>query len=281
MAVWAIGDLQGCLGSFRRLLARIDFKPNRDRLWLTGDLVNRGPDSLGTLRAVRALGDSVITVLGNHDLHLLAVAADASRRSRPGDTLADVLEAPDRDDLLDWLARRPLFHHDPSLRTALVHAGLPPAWTVADAKVRAKEVSAALASDGPRFYAEMYGNLPDRWSTRLNRVERLRFTVNCMTRLRMLDTRGHALFKFKLHPREAPNDTVPWFAAPGRRSRRTRLIFGHWSTLGFYAGHGTVGLDTGCVWGRALTAFRLDRPAAPVSVPGVPSLRNGPPPDEG
>jgi bis(5'-nucleosyl)-tetraphosphatase (symmetrical) len=281
MAIWAIGDLQGCLPSFQELLRRIDFNPVRDQLWLTGDLVNRGPDSLGTLRAVRDLGDSAITVLGNHDLHLLAVAATSGSGQRPGDTLTEILSAPDRAELITWLARRPLFHHDPSLRTALVHAGLPPEWTIADAGKHAQEVSAAMVTDGPRFFADMYGNDPDHWSSRLKRTERLRFTVNCLTRLRMVDTRRRALFKFKLHPDLAPAGALPWFAVPGRRSRRTRIIFGHWSTLGFLEGNGIVSLDTGCVWGRELTAYRLDRPAPPVSVIGPPSLRSGPPPDEG
>jgi bis(5'-nucleosyl)-tetraphosphatase (symmetrical) len=281
MAIWAIGDLQGCLPSFQELLRRIDFKPSRDQLWLTGDLVNRGPDSLGTLRAVRNLGDSAVTVLGNHDLHLLAVAAAGGSGQRPGDTLTEILSAPDSAELLTWLARRPLFHHDPSLRTALVHAGLPAEWTIADARQYAQEVSAAMATDGPRFFADMYGNDPDHWSSRLKRTERLRFIVNCLTRLRMVDTRGRALFKFKLHPDLAPAGAVPWFAVPGRRSRRTRVIFGHWSTLGFLEQDGVVSLDTGCVWGRELTAYRLDRPASLVSVIGPPSLRSGPPPDEG
>ncbi len=279
MAVWAVGDLQGCLESFQRLLDRINFDPQRDQLWLTGDLVNRGPDSLGTLRFVRALGDSAITVLGNHDLHLLAVAAADGQGLRPGDTLEGILRAPDREALLQWLSERPLFHHDPALRTSLVHAGLPPEWSIADARARAAEVSAAIANDGPRFYAQMYGNDPDRWSPNLRGINRLRFTVNCLTRLRVMDANGRALFKFKLHPRLAPAGTLPWFAVPGRRSRRTRVIFGNWSTLGLYAGHGVGGLDTGCGWGRELTALRLDQTAPLVTQPGPPSQASGPPPD--
>jgi len=280
VAVWAIGDLQGCLGSFQRLLEQLRFDSQRDELWLTGDLVNRGPDSLGTLRYVRALGDCVTTVLGNHDLHLLAVAASGGRGLREGDTLTEILNAPDCDELLQWLSSRPLFHHDPTLKTALVHAGLPPEWTIADANTRAREVSTAIATDGAGFYAEMYGNQPDRWSPQLGRIDRLRFTVNCLTRLRMLDSEGRAVFKFKLHPRLAPAGTLPWFAVPGRRNRRTRIVFGHWSTLGLYEGSGVVGLDTGCVWGRELTAYRLDRPAPRVVAPGPPSQASGPPPDE-
>jgi bis(5'-nucleosyl)-tetraphosphatase (symmetrical) len=281
MAVWAIGDLQGCLDPFKRLLDKIRFDDRRDTLWLTGDLVNRGPDSLGTLRFVRSLADAAITVLGNHDLHLLAVAARGGRGQRPGDTLEEILNAGDRDELLTWLASRPLFHHDPALRTALVHAGLPPQWSVADARSAAAEVSTALREEGETFYERMYGNEPDRWSSRLSKIERLRFAVNCFTRLRMIDGRGRAVFKFKLHPRFAPPDTQPWFALKERRSRRTRLIFGHWSTLGLYEGHGVVGLDTGCVWGRELTAYRLDRAARPATEPGPYNRDSGPPPDEG
>ncbi len=280
MAVWAIGDLQGCLTSFQHLLERIHFDEQRDSLWLTGDLVNRGPDSLGTLRFVRALGDRVITVLGNHDLHLLAVAANDGHGLRAGDTLQAILHAPDRDELLTWLAQRPLLHHDPQLRTTLIHAGLPAEWSIEEARTYAEEVSMAMATDGRGFYTQMYGNEPDRWTPRLTRTERLRFIVNCLTRLRMVDAAGKAIFKFKLHPRLAPANTLPWFAVPGRRSRRTRIIFGHWSTLGLYEGHGVVGLDTGCVWGRELTAYRLDQPAPLVTVPGPFSQQSGPPPDE-
>jgi bis(5'-nucleosyl)-tetraphosphatase (symmetrical) len=280
MAVWAIGDLQGCLEPFQRLLERIGFDERRDTVWLTGDLVNRGPDSLGTLRYVRALGDRAITVLGNHDLHLLAVAANDGRGLRAGDTLQEILNAPDRDELLDWLSTRPLFHHDPALRTALVHAGLPAEWTIADAHQRAAEVSRALRTDGRGFYAQMYGNEPDHWSTDLTLTERLRFTVNCLTRLRMIDSHGKAVFKFKLHPRLAPKGSMPWFNVPGRRSRRTRIIFGHWSTLGLHEGNGVVGLDTGCVWGRELTAYRLDQRAPLATEPGPFNQDSGPPPDE-
>jgi len=281
VAIWAIGDLQGCLESFQRLLDRIKFDDRNDTLWLTGDLVNRGPDSLGTLRLVYQLSPSIVTVLGNHDLHLLAVAANQGAGLRRGDTLEDILGAPDRDELLAWLSSRPLFHHDPVLRTALVHAGLPAEWTVAEAQRYAAEVSAAIASDGPDFYAQMYGNDPDRWSVTLSRTERLRFTVNCLTRLRMVDSSGRALFKFKLHPRLAPAQSVPWFSVPTRRSRRTRVIFGHWSTLGYYEDDSVVGLDTGCVWGRELTAYRLDEPAQTVAEPGPPNKDTGPPMDEG
>jgi bis(5'-nucleosyl)-tetraphosphatase (symmetrical) len=264
VAVWAIGDLQGCHDEFRALLDRLAFDPARDRLWLAGDLVNRGPGSLECLRTVHALGDAALTVLGNHDLHLLAVAHDAGRGRRRGDTLDDVLSAPDRDELLAWLASRPLLHDDPALGWTLVHAGLPPDWSVADAASCAREVERALAQDPDGFYARMYGNEPDRWTPGLAGWDRLRFTVNCLTRLRYCAADGRLLLKPKGAPHEAPPDAIPWFRVPGRRSAGARILFGHWSALGWYAGDGVVSLDSGCVWGGSLTAYRLDAPAAPV-----------------
>jgi bis(5'-nucleosyl)-tetraphosphatase (symmetrical) len=267
MAVYAIGDLQGCYDEFRALLDRLGFDPARDRLWLTGDLVNRGPGSLECLRFVRSLGEAAITVLGNHDLHLLAVAADAGRSTKVGDTLEPVLSAPDRDELLAWLQQRPLLHDDPSLGWTLLHAGLPPEWSVADAALCAREVEQALAHAPAAFYARMYGNEPDRWTPGLAGYDRLRFTVNCLTRLRYCTADGRLLMKPKGPPQEAPPGAVPWFRAPGRRSRNARILFGHWSALGWYAGEGVVSLDTGCVWGGCLTALRLDvESAAPVQV---------------
>jgi bis(5'-nucleosyl)-tetraphosphatase (symmetrical) len=268
VAVYAIGDLQGCYDEFRVLLDRLQFDPARDRLWLAGDLVNRGPGSLECLRYVRALGDAAITVLGNHDLHLLAVAADAGRSKKDGDTLDDVLSAPDRDELLDWLRQRPLLHDDPTLGWTLIHAGLPPEWSVADAALCAREVESALAQAPVEFYARMYGNEPDRWIPGLAGYDRLRFTVNCLTRLRYCTTDGRLLMKPKGPPHEAPPGAVPWFRAPARRSRNARILFGHWSALGWYAGEGVVSLDTGCVWGGCLTALRLDveSTAPPVQV---------------
>jgi bis(5'-nucleosyl)-tetraphosphatase (symmetrical) len=267
VAVYAIGDLQGCHDEFRTLLDRLRFEPARDRLWLTGDLVNRGPGSLACLRYVRSLGDAAVTVLGNHDLHLLAVAAGAGRATRAGDTLDDVLAAPDREELLDWLRRRPLLHDDPALGWTLVHAGLPPQWSVADAAGCAREVEDALAHAPADFYARMYGNEPDRWAPGLAGYDRLRFAVNCLTRLRYCTADGRLLMKPKGPPQEAPPGALPWFRVPGRRSRNARILFGHWSALGWYADEGVVSLDTGCVWGGCLTALRLDAaPAAPVQV---------------
>ncbi|HUO96339.1 MAG TPA: symmetrical bis(5'-nucleosyl)-tetraphosphatase [Steroidobacteraceae bacterium] len=265
MAVYAIGDLQGCYDEFRALLDRLRFEPARDRLWLTGDLVNRGPQSLATLRAVHALDAVTSVVLGNHDLHLLAAALDR-KRLRPSDTLDEILSAPDRDELLAWLASRPLVHQDRALGWAMVHAGLPPEWDLATAAACGQEVSAALRADAAGFFAAMYGDRPDRWSPGLKGDERLRFAVNCLTRLRFLAADGRLLLKYKGAPDGAPPGARPWFQVPGRRSAGTRILFGHWSALGYLESDGVVSLDTGCVWGGALTAVRLDALAPPVQL---------------
>jgi bis(5'-nucleosyl)-tetraphosphatase (symmetrical) len=266
MAVYAVGDLQGCAEELDALLERLAFDPARDRLWLTGDLVNRGPGSLQALRRVRALGRAAVTVLGNHDLHLLAVAADVHRRRR-SDTLDEILAAPDRDELLGWLAGLPLVHDDPQLGWSMVHAGLPPEWDIPTARGCAAEVSAALRADARGFFSAMYGDEPDRWSPALAGTDRLRFTVNCLTRLRYCTADGTLLMKPKGPPEAAPAGAIPWFRVPGRRSAGERILFGHWSALGWHTEDGVVSLDTGCVWGGQLTALRLDAAAAtPVCV---------------
>lgn len=260
MATWAIGDLQGCRDAFLRLLEAIAFDARQDRLWLTGDLVNRGPDSAGTLREVMRLGSAATTVLGNHDLHLLAVAMapKAARRLKPGDTLADVLEAPDRAELLDWLLARPLLHRDRKLDWTLLHAGLPPQWNVDEAETEARATEAALRTHPEAFFAAMYGDQPDRWSPALAGMERRRFTVNCFTRLRYCTSEGTLLPRLKGPPETAPAEAFPWFSVPGRHSAGQRVVFGHWSALGLVRSPDALALDTGCVWGGRLTAVRLD-----------------------
>ena len=266
MAVYAIGDLQGCYEELRRLLDALKFEPDRDRLWLTGDLVNRGPGSLEALRYVRSLGSVATVVLGNHDLHLLALAADPQPRPRRRDTLDAVLGAPDREELIGWLASRPLVHTDPALGWSMIHAGLPPQWDLATALECAGDVEAAL-KDAPReFFEAMYGDEPDTWDASLTGAARLRFTVNCLTRMRFCTASGQLLLDLKGPPGKAPPEALPWFRVPGRRSAGQRVAFGHWSALGFYEGEGVVGLDSGCAWGGALTAFRLDASAPPVTV---------------
>ncbi len=258
MATYAIGDVQGCFGALRALLDRIGFDPRHDTLWFTGDLVNRGPQSLEVLRFVRDLGECAITVLGNHDLHLLAVAAGASKH-KARDTLQEVLAAPDRDELLAWLRRRPLVHYDAALGWLLVHAGLLPQWDLARALALAAEAQGLLAgSAAPEFFAHMYGDLPDHWRDDLQGVERIRVIINACTRLRYCDLEGNMDLRHKGRPGTQPPDLVPWFAVPGRRTRAIRVVFGHWSTLGCYQGEGVIGLDSGCVWGGCLSAVRLD-----------------------
>lgn len=270
MSNWVVGDLQGCLSSFNRLLTAIDFDAGRDRLWLVGDLVNRGPDSLGVLRRVRGLGDAVVSVLGNHDLHLLAVAAGL-RPASAGDTLQALLAAPDAGELLDWLARRPLIHREGD--DILVHAGLAPEWTPDQALAAAAAVSAALADADARrdFLARMYGNQPDRWADAVDETGRWRYAVNSCTRMRYVDAGGRLLFRPKMAPDQAPAGAIPWFLAPHRRPAGLRVFFGHWSALGRVAWPeaGVWGLDTGCVWGRQLTAIRREDLKV-VSVPTAP-----------
>lgn len=258
MAVYAIGDIQGCYRELRRLLDLLRFDPARDRLWLTGDLVNRGAQSLETLRFVRGLGTAAITVLGNHDLHLLAAATHAEKL-KPRDTLDGILNAPDRDELLGWLRCLPLLHHDAQLGYTLVHAGLPPQWDLAQAQACAHEVETQLCSERyADYFAHMYGNEPTQWSEELRGWDRLRFITNCFTRLRYCSADGHIALAHKGTPGTQPAGLLPWFEIPGRRSRDLKLVFGHWSTLGERGDAGIYALDSGCVWGGRLSALRLD-----------------------
>lgn len=259
MATYAIGDIQGCYDDLRRLLDRIDFQPEWDRLWFVGDLVNRGPDSLSVLRFVKQLGDRALTVLGNHDLHLLALAAGNHKHpSNPG--LDRILKAPDRDELIDWLRHCPLLFHSAKKDVTLIHAGLPPQWTLEQAMECAREVEQQL--QGPGFAdlcRQMYGAKPVRWEPRLTGMERWRFTINCLTRLRYCSVDGHLALKQKGAPGSQPGRWLPWFRVPGRRSQGRRILFGHWSTLGYVHEQQVWCLDSGCLWGGRLTALRVRR----------------------
>lgn len=255
MAHYAIGDIQGCHAEFCELLALIGFSPVTDRLWLTGDLVNRGPDSLAVLREVKALGDAVTTVLGNHDLHLLTVAA-GHRRAHRDDTLAAILHAPDRDELLDWLARRPLAVHEGDL--LLVHAGVMPQWTVAHVLALAREVETALASDESEpFLRVLYGDEPHAWRDDLGGFDRLRVIVNALTRLRFCTSDGRMEFREKRGAHHAPSGYAPWFAHENRQTASSVVVCGHWSTLDLMLAPNVLMLDSGCLWGGPLTAIRL------------------------
>lgn len=256
MSIYAIGDVQGCFSALVSLLEHCGFDAGRDRLWFVGDLVNRGPGSLETLRFVKALGDRATTVLGNHDLHLLCVA-EGFARHHSGDTLEPVLQAPDRDELLHWLRHRPLLHHEAD--HVLVHAGLLPQWTVEESVGLAREVEQALQGDHYRdFLRVMYGNEPRQWTPGLEGMDRLRVILNAFTRLRLCTAEGSMEFSHKGEPRHLPEGYMPWYEVPGRRSREDPIVCGHWSALGLHLDAKVLALDTGCLWGGELTAVRLE-----------------------
>jgi bis(5'-nucleosyl)-tetraphosphatase (symmetrical) len=259
MATYAIGDLQGCYDPLRSLLDYIRFDPAADRIWLVGDLVNRGPQSLAVLRFVKSLGTAATVVLGNHDLHLV-MQAESYGKSSKEDTLEEVLAAADRDELLAWLRALPLLHVEGDW--AMVHAGLLPTWTVAQAKVLSDEVSAALMADNYRdFLANMWGSEPVAWRDDLVGWDRLRVVINAMTRMRYVTAGGAMELRAagaKAPPDKGPPGCVPWFAAAERASADHCIVCGHWSALGFREEANLLALDTGCLWGGCLTAVRLE-----------------------
>jgi bis(5'-nucleosyl)-tetraphosphatase (symmetrical) len=255
MSIYAIGDIQGCFDELLQLLDVIAFNEHTDQLWFAGDLVNRGPKSLETLRFIKSLGDSAVTVLGNHDLHLLA-ASCAPKIAHKKDSLLPILEAPDRDELIDWLRHRPLFHFNEDF--CLIHAGLPPQWDFK--KTQKMALLAEQALRGPKYQAflkQMYGNKPNIWSPSLKGVEKLRFIINCFTRMRYCDVNGRLDFVNSGPLGSQPKSLMPWFEVPKRKSADMRIIFGHWSALGYYEGPNCYAIDTGCLWGGQLTALRL------------------------
>ena len=259
MPTYAIGDLQGCYSPLLRLLDYLDFSPEDDCLWFVGDLVNRGPQSLEVLRFVKGLGRAAVTVLGNHDLHLVMQAAGYGKANKE-DTLAPILAAPDCDELMAWLRSLPLFHVEGAM--AMVHAGLLPGWDVAQAKRLSDEVSVALTAPGyTEFLANMWGSEPDGWRDDLTGWDRLRVAVNAMTRMRFVTADGRMEFRApgaKGPPERGPANCVPWFEAAGRKSADHLLVCGHWSALGFRQTENLLALDTGCLWGGRLTAIRLE-----------------------
>ncbi|MCE9660880.1 MAG: symmetrical bis(5'-nucleosyl)-tetraphosphatase [Burkholderiales bacterium] len=253
---YVVGDIQGCADALERLLAKVGFSPSRDRLYVLGDLVNRGPDSLGVLRRLRGLGDAAACVLGNHDWHLLAVAAGVRPRHR-NDTLDDILDAPDREDWLGWLRQQRMALH--SGGWLMLHAGVVPQWDLARTLALAAGLERALREAPPReFLGAMFGNEPLAWSESLAGAERLRFTLNVLTRIRFVTPAGRLEFATKDGADAAPAGFSPWFDAPGRKTLGTRVAFGHWSTLGLFDRPDVLGLDTGCVWGGQLSAARID-----------------------
>jgi bis(5'-nucleosyl)-tetraphosphatase (symmetrical) len=259
MALYCIGDIQGCDSALGHLLDMIGFSPSRDTVYLLGDLVNRGPDSAAVLRRCMAQGDALRCLLGNHDLHLLAAAHGARKPSRR-DTLGTVLDAPDRAALTDWVRQQPLAraHTHAGQTLLMVHAGVLPAWSAEDALGYADEVHAVLRGpDLPGFLHAMYGNTPDHWRGDLTGADRLRVIVNALTRLRFCSAEGVMDFESTESADAAPPGLMPWFDVPGRRTAGTLVAFGHWSTLGWLQRNDLLGLDTGCVWGGCLSALRL------------------------
>lgn len=259
MALYCVGDIQGCHDAFERLLSRIDFSPSRDNIYLLGDLVNRGPDSAAVLRRCMQLEGSAHALLGNHDLHLLATAHGVRPPSRR-DTLDGILQAPDRAALLDWIRQQPLARQveHGGAKLLLVHAGVLPQWSTEEVLACAAEVQAMLRdNDLPSFLHQMYGNQPDQWDACLQGMDRLRIIVNALTRLRFCTPEGRMDFASTESATQAPAGLLPWFDAPERRTQGTLIAFGHWSTLGFISRPDILGLDTGCVWGGALSAVRF------------------------
>lgn len=279
MAIWAIGDLQGCYGPTQRLLEKIRFDPAQDTLWFCGDLVNRGGESLETLRLVHSLRANSVTVLGNHDLSLLAISErtpDDQRKVNPD--LQRVLFADDRDALIGWLRKRPLLHSDRERGWMMLHAGLAPKWTTALAEKHAREVERRLHGDGYRkLLKNMYGDFP-AWSPALRGIERERAIINIFTRMRYCSPRGKIAFNEKGAPGTQAPGLYPWYEVPGHATRDLKVVCGHWSTLGLFIGHGVHAIDTGAVWGGRLTALQIDNddlrlvqvPGRDVPNPGIP-----------
>jgi len=268
MAIYAIGDIQGCYDELRALLDKLQFDDGKDQLWLVGDLVNRGPDSLGVLRFIHSIRNNCVTVLGNHDLHLLAL--------RYADTTPDIthnlqpiLDAEDADELLSWLRQQHLAHYDAALDTLMVHAGVATGWDGLQALQLASEVEKVVAGDNPgEFLTAMYGREPVKWSDDLRDMDRLRCITNHLTRLRYVDSEGVMDFDYKGTLADRPAGLEPWFDHPDGATGSRRIVFGHWSALGYLQQDNVISLDTGCVWGDRLTALQLDLPdAEPVSVP--------------
>lgn len=256
MAIYAIGDVQGCFDELQHLLDKIQFNEHSDKLWFVGDLVNRGVKSLETLRFIKNLGNSAVTVLGNHDIHLL-VTANFPERIKRKDTMHAIFAASDSGELIDWLRFQPLFHYENSF--GLLHAGLPPQWDLVHTQKMANLAENALRdSHYKNLLTELYGNSPDIWSDKLTGIEQIRFIINCFTRMRFCEKNGRLEFENSGELGSQPSHLKPWFELPQRKTADVKLIFGHWSALGFYQSHNCYAIDTGCVWGRELTALRLD-----------------------
>jgi bis(5'-nucleosyl)-tetraphosphatase (symmetrical) len=259
MATYAIGDIQGCYEEFARLLDLIDFRSDRDRLWLLGDLINRGRENLAVVRKVMELGSAAITVLGNHDLHFLAIHRGGHSVNR-ADTFGDVLESKQVDDISDWYRHQPLLHRDKKLGYAMAHAGIPHVWTMKQARTLAREVEEVIQGSGcERYFKEMYGNDPQCWRDDWEGMARWRIITNYFTRMRLMDGSGCLDFSHKGPLSDAPEELIPWFELRAQHPLKHKILFGHWAALEGHTGQDRIiNLDTGCVWGRSLTALCLE-----------------------
>ncbi|MDH5571768.1 MAG: symmetrical bis(5'-nucleosyl)-tetraphosphatase [Gammaproteobacteria bacterium] len=259
MSIYAIGDVQGCYDELQRLLDKLKFDPTQDKLWFAGDIINRGPKSLKTIRFVKSLGDNATTVLGNHDLHLLAIANGRGKQGKK-DTINKILKADDREELLHWLLHRPLMHYDNEHNISLTHAGIYPLWSIDEAISYAAEIESVLRGDkSHEFFHHMYGDKPKGWSNHLKGWDRLRFITNAFTRMRYCDLDGHLLLRDKGKPGNQPDGVIPWFNHPGHTEKDCRVVFGHWSTLANPEIDNLYPIDTGCLWGGKLTALKINR----------------------
>jgi len=275
MAIYAIGDIQGCFLSLRKLLDKIRFNPDKDTLWFAGDLVNRGPDSLKTLRFVKSLGDSAICVLGNHDLHLLAIAEGVKSNKDPD--IKRVLDADDANEILHWLRHRPLMHYDKSLNVAMSHAGIYPMWKIKQARKYARELEKVLRSDDyTDFIHHMYGDQPDWWHDDLTGRKRLRFICNAFTRMRYCYKDGTLNLNDNGPPGSQAHKTHPWFNLNPESREGTRIVFGHWSTLGILYRKDIFPLDTGCLWGGYLSALQVDESEFTYTMQECPNYKSPP-----
>jgi len=260
MTIYAIGDIQGCFQELKALLKKINFSIDKDQLWFTGDLVNRGPQSLETLRFVKNLGENAITVLGNHDLHMLAVLFEFEK-PRKKDTLNEILSAPDKQSLMDWVREQPLMHLDETHKTVLIHAGIYPAWSIPQAQNYANEVQQILRDDRIKaFLQNMYGNEPDAWNEELTGWPRIRFITNCFTRMRYCSDKLALNMDEKGKPGSQATHLQPWFDFQNDSLKDYRIVMGHWSTLGHASQQNVFAIDSGCLWGGKLTAMRIDGP---------------------
>ncbi len=256
MATYAIGDIQGCFSHFKNLLSIINFNSHKDRLWLVGDIVNRGPESLKTLKYIKNLGKSVTMVLGNHDIHLIKLAG-GNENQKNGDTLSETLASPDIQEIIDWLRKKPLFHYEEDY--AMVHAGILPQWDISQTVALANEVEEQLSGNEWRvFLPEVYGDYPNFWNENWTGYTRFRVIINALTRLRTCTSDGKMDFEYKGGLDQIPKQRMAWFDIPGRKTKKINVVFGHWSSIGLHTKNNATCLDTGCVWGRSLSALRLE-----------------------